>query len=151
MPIDSPYLVKPGKKFQLSKRETNDTGPFESKEAAVEPTQENLRKIDELQELLYADARHALLIVFQALVVETADGIRSAAKHLDPEARRVLSLRFQGLTQSEIAEQIGCSQMHISRVIKRNVKELFRHIEADAPLPATDETPDRRASPEGSR
>ena len=37
----------------------------------------------------------------------------------------ILHLRFEeGLTQSQIAEQIGISQMHVSRLIRRAIEAL---------------------------
>jgi RNA polymerase sigma-B factor len=42
--------------------------------------------------------------------------------------REVLRLRFEeGLLQSEIAERIGCSQMHVSRIIRRSLDTLALH------------------------
>jgi RNA polymerase sigma-B factor len=42
--------------------------------------------------------------------------------------REVLRLRFEeGLKQSEIAELIGCSQMHVSRIIRRSLDALALH------------------------
>lgn len=44
---------------------------------------------------------------------------------LPERERRILILRFQnGLTQSEIAEQIGISQMHVSRLIAKAIETL---------------------------
>jgi RNA polymerase sigma-B factor len=44
---------------------------------------------------------------------------------LAPREREIVRLRyFEGLTQREIAEHIGISQMHVSRLIRRTVKEL---------------------------
>ena len=38
---------------------------------------------------------------------------------LDPRERRVLRLRFhEGLVQHEIGARVGCSQMHVSRLIR---------------------------------
>ena len=34
---------------------------------------------------------------------------------------------FEGLTQSEIAEQIGISQMHVSRLLVRSLEALGQH------------------------
>ena len=37
----------------------------------------------------------------------------------------ILHLRFsEGLTQSEIAAQVGISQMHVSRLIRRSLEQL---------------------------
>ncbi|MGX6603103.1 SigB/SigF/SigG family RNA polymerase sigma factor [Micromonosporaceae bacterium Da 78-11] len=44
--------------------------------------------------------------------------------------RRILALRFYGnLTQSEIAERMGISQMHVSRLIARALRILRGHLE----------------------
>jgi len=50
---------------------------------------------------------------------------------LDERERTILSLRFFGnLTQSEIAEKIGVSQMHISRLIARSLAKLRTELSA---------------------
>jgi RNA polymerase sigma-B factor len=50
-------------------------------------------------------------------------------KVLDERERRILHLRFfSGLTQSEIAEQIGISQMHVSRLIRRSLEKIREEI-----------------------
>jgi RNA polymerase sigma-B factor len=47
---------------------------------------------------------------------------------LDDRAREVLRLRFEDdLLQSEIAARIGCSQMHVSRIIRRSLEQLHAH------------------------
>ncbi|MFI7542138.1 SigB/SigF/SigG family RNA polymerase sigma factor [Actinoplanes sp. NPDC049599] len=48
-----------------------------------------------------------------------------ALASLDDRERRILTLRFYGnLTQTEIAEQVGISQMHVSRLISRALATL---------------------------
>jgi RNA polymerase sigma-B factor len=50
--------------------------------------------------------------------------------------RRILHLRFaEGLTQSEIADRVGLSQMHVSRLLSRSLAELRDLAEAE-PEPA---------------
>jgi RNA polymerase sigma-B factor len=49
---------------------------------------------------------------------------------LPPRDRLVLQLRFvEDLTQSEIAERIGVSQMHVSRLIRRALEQLRKNVE----------------------
>jgi RNA polymerase sigma-B factor len=44
---------------------------------------------------------------------------------LDERERRILHLRFfKGLTQSQIAQQVGISQMHVSRLIRRALEKI---------------------------
>ena len=51
--------------------------------------------------------------------------IFAAAKCLPERERRILFLRFgEDLTQSEIAEQVGVSQMQVSRLLRRSLQRL---------------------------
>jgi len=48
---------------------------------------------------------------------------------LDPRERMILNLRFyEGLTQSQIAQQVGISQMHVSRLIRRALEKVRAEI-----------------------
>ena len=83
--IESPYLVVPGEKFQLKDRSTSDTGPFSDKSAGRAAGEENCKLLDELQERLYAEAKHALLVVLQAMDTGGKDGtIESVFSAVDP-------------------------------------------------------------------
>ena len=51
---------------------------------------------------------------------------------LDDRERRILQLRFfAGLTQSQIAQQVGISQMHVSRLIRRSLEKIREAIAED--------------------
>jgi RNA polymerase sigma-B factor len=51
--------------------------------------------------------------------------LRDAIAELPPRERRILELRFaQGLSQSEIAEQVGVSQVHVSRLLRKSIRML---------------------------
>ncbi len=51
--------------------------------------------------------------------------IFSAAQHLPTRERQILYLRFgEDLTQSEIAQQVGISQMQVSRLLRRSLHRL---------------------------
>jgi RNA polymerase sigma-B factor len=53
-------------------------------------------------------------------------------KVLDGRERQILQLRFfEGLTQSQIAQQVGISQMHVSRLIRRSLEKIRETIAAD--------------------
>ncbi len=56
---------------------------------------------------------------------------------LEKRERYILHLRFfEGLTQSQIAERVGISQMHVSRLIRRSLERLRVEIgDLDNPLP----------------
>jgi len=53
-------------------------------------------------------------------------------KVLDARERKILQLRFfDGLTQSQIAQQVGISQMHVSRLIRRSLEKIRETIAED--------------------
>lgn len=61
---------------------------------------------------------------------------------LDERERKILQLRFyDGLTQSQIAQQIGISQMHVSRLIRRSLEKIRDEIASE-----DFEEPPRRAA-----
>ena len=48
---------------------------------------------------------------------------------LDERERLIIHLRFfKGLTQSQIAQQVGISQMHVSRLIRRALERIREEI-----------------------
>jgi RNA polymerase sigma-B factor len=56
---------------------------------------------------------------------------------LDDRERRILHLRFfDGLTQSQIAQQVGISQMHVSRLIRRALEKIRQEIAVDEDAPS---------------
>ena len=58
-------------------------------------------------------------------LVESRDAITASWRGLPEIERKVLQLRFMGdLTQREIGERIGYSQMHVSRLLRRALKHL---------------------------
>ncbi len=57
--------------------------------------------------------------------VEIGETLRGAMEALPPRERVILMLRFEhDLTQAEIAERVGVSQMHVSRLLRRSLDRL---------------------------
>jgi RNA polymerase sigma-B factor len=55
---------------------------------------------------------------------------------LDERERMILHLRFfKGLTQSQIAQQVGISQMHVSRLIRRALEKIRDEIASEEVTP----------------
>jgi PPK2 family polyphosphate:nucleotide phosphotransferase len=92
--VDSPYLVQPGKKFKLSNLDPDDTGKFKDKDDAQDDIEKNLQKLDELQEVLYAQSKFALLVVFQAMDAGGKDGaIEHIFSGVNPQGCSVTSFK----------------------------------------------------------
>ena len=57
--------------------------------------------------------------------VEIEETLRGALEALPARERLILALRFEhDLTQAEIAERVGVSQMHVSRLLRRSLDRL---------------------------
>src|SRR5215216_2342361 len=57
--------------------------------------------------------------------------LANGIQRLPARERAILHLRFfEGLTQSEIADRVGISQMHVSRLIRNSLDRLRRELEA---------------------
>jgi RNA polymerase sigma-B factor len=64
--------------------------------------------------------------------VEIRESIKPLLEGLDPREKRILLLRFfKNMTQSQIAEEIGVSQMHVSRLLTKTLKQLRVSLEMD--------------------
>ncbi|WP_338491372.1 RNA polymerase sigma factor SigF [Streptomyces sp. SJL17-4] len=58
-------------------------------------------------------------------LVEDFQSLAPLIADLEERDRRIIHLRFvEELTQAQIGERLGCSQMHVSRLLSRTVKRL---------------------------
>ena len=74
----------------------------------------------------YATEDNALAFTDDRLVIE------DALKSFSPREREVIELRFlQGMTQIEIAERLGISQVQVSRLLRRTLKKIQDKIDPD--------------------
>jgi PPK2 family polyphosphate:nucleotide phosphotransferase len=98
---EQPVTLSPGARFALKEFETDYTGPYESKKAAREKTVTNLQRLNELQEMLYAQDKHALLIVLQAMDAGGKDGtIKHVMGAFNPQGVQVTP--FKAPTEEEM-------------------------------------------------
>ena len=62
--------------------------------------------------------------------VEIRESIKPLLDRLEPREKKILLLRFfKNMTQSQIAEEIGVSQMHVSRLLSRTLDQLRASLE----------------------
>jgi RNA polymerase sigma-B factor len=67
-------------------------------------------------------------------LVERSAAVRRALRALPMRERWILYLRFaEGLTQQEIGERVGISQMHVSRLIRRSLEKIRDEISDEEP------------------
>ncbi len=100
--ISSPYMAEPGKKIKLSKFDPDEVGDFKDKEHALPDIEANVKKLDELQEVLYAQNQHSILIVLQAMDAGGKDGaIEYIFSGINPQGCQVTS--FKVPTSHELA------------------------------------------------
>ena len=86
--------MKPGERVDLRRYDPEDTAPFDSKAKAAGRLERGIERLVALQELLYAQDRWAVLLIFQAM---DAAGKDSAIKHvmsgLNPQGTDVHSFK----------------------------------------------------------
>ena len=69
--------------------------------------------------------------------VEIRESIKPLLDRLEPREKKILLLRFfKNMTQSQIAEEIGVSQMHVSRLLARALGTLRRALSGAAEEPS---------------
>lgn len=97
------YLVQPGKKLRLADHDPRDTKPFAGdKDAGRSRVAALNARLEELQEALYAEGRHRLLVVLQGMDASGKDGtIRTVFDGVDPQGVKVAS--FKKPTAPELA------------------------------------------------
>ena len=89
------YRVKPGSRVDLCKWDPNDKSAFlRGKNEGHKRLLELNQKLEELQELLYAEHKHKVLIVLQAMDTGGKDGtIRHVFEGVNPQGVRVASFK----------------------------------------------------------
>ena len=98
----NPYRVEPGAKIKLADWDANDTGEFEKKAQSEKELKRLRKRTRALQEVLYAESKHRLLIVLQAMDTGGKDGaIKHVMRGVNPQGCIVHS--FKVPTPEELA------------------------------------------------
>jgi PPK2 family polyphosphate:nucleotide phosphotransferase len=91
-----PYRVDNGKKFRLKDADPRDTAGLgsEAKPKAKEALQSGIQALAELQDMLYAQDRWAVLLIFQAMDAAGKDGaIKHVMSGVNPQGCQVASFK----------------------------------------------------------
>lgn len=80
------YRVKPHEKVRLSRVSSSETGKYKLEKEASADLAKHLTSLDTLQELLFAECRHAVLVVLQGMDTGGKDGaVRHIFTGVNPE------------------------------------------------------------------
>jgi PPK2 family polyphosphate:nucleotide phosphotransferase len=99
--MSQPLQPEIGLSVRLADYDPDDTGGYTDKEAAAKQIKQNQKRMRELQEVLYAERKHALLIVLQAMDAGGKDGtVSHVMKGINPQGVQVTSFKIP--TQEEL-------------------------------------------------
>ncbi len=88
------FIVPESKRLNLKNHPTDFTSDYVDKRQAVEDLQKNVERLSKLQDVLYAQNNHALLIIFQAMDAAGKDGaIKHVMSGLNPQGCEVTSFK----------------------------------------------------------
>lgn len=91
---ESVYRVKSGGSFNLSRIKPDEKGDFEDKDSAAEATARHVHRLGELQEVMYAQGKRALLIVLQGMDTSGKDGaIEHVFSGVNPQGCQVTGFK----------------------------------------------------------
>jgi PPK2 family polyphosphate:nucleotide phosphotransferase len=95
------YRVEPGKKIKLSDIDPNDKSAFDGDKQKGDAELSRLtQRLDALQELLYAEHKHKVLIVLQGMDTSGKDGIISHVfEGVNPQGVRVASFKVPSIEE----------------------------------------------------
>jgi len=101
MDLRDKLLLRPDTRITLADRDPGETMGLD-KEAAAEKTEKNIARLDELQYLMYAEHRRALLVVLQGMDGAGKDGtIRHVMRGLNPQGCRVTSFKAPSAEEAD--------------------------------------------------
>ena len=92
--MPQPILIRPGTRVRLRDFDADDTSLCGEKSVAHRKVERHVRRMADLQHVLFADAGQALLIVLQGMDASGKDGtIRHVMSGLNPLGCRAMSFK----------------------------------------------------------
>lgn len=88
------FRVSEKSKLKLKDLETDFTGDYANKEEAEEVLRQNVKKLSDFQDALYAENKQSLLVIFQAMDAAGKDGaIEHVFSGVNPQGVQVFSFK----------------------------------------------------------
>lgn len=88
------YRIRPNQKIDLKDWDPGDTGAWKGSEKAIDELADLTARLENLQELLYCEGRHRVLVVLQGMDTSGKDGvIRKVFEGVNPQGVRVASFK----------------------------------------------------------
>ncbi len=135
------YCFDGSKKLELSNMPTDAKGSRIKKDAAIEKTEANLKRLGELQEMLYAEGKESVVFVFQAMDAAGKDStIKNVMGAFNPQGVDVVTFKQPSI--EELAHdflwravkampergKIGIfNRSHYEDVLVVKVRELYKY------------------------
>ncbi len=92
--MTQPFLVPPDTRVNLSDYDPASTGNYRSKDETKEELERKVERLRELQEVLWAEGKHTLLVVLQAMDGAGKDGTIEHVMHgVNPQGCQVTSFK----------------------------------------------------------
>ena len=88
------FCIKEGSKVDLKDHPTDFCGDYKDKDDALKDLEDNVERLAELQDVLYAQDVYSLLIIFQAMDAAGKDGaIKHVMSGINPQGCQVMSFK----------------------------------------------------------
>ncbi|MBP2001206.1 PPK2 family polyphosphate:nucleotide phosphotransferase [Paenibacillus shirakamiensis] len=88
------FRIKQGEEFSLEKADPSNTSQFKSKEEAEAETESLRKRLVELQDILYAEKKHSVLVILQGMDTSGKDGtIKHIFSGINPQGFNVTSFK----------------------------------------------------------
>src|SRR3989449_4832399 len=95
-------VVAPGRRLHLAEWDRDDTSGHKKDAATEQALAQDIARLDELQYVMFADHRHALLVVLQAMDAGGKDGtIRHVMTGFNPQGCHVTAFKRPSAEEAE--------------------------------------------------
>ena len=115
------YRVRPGEKLDLGEIDPDDRGGYEGKQdpAYLARHGELMKRLNELQERLYAEQRQSLLVILQAMDTGGKDGTLCAVVGPLDKCKEELDERRALGVDLPIVQMPGADASEMGRILER--------------------------------